>query len=65
MAGRATLPSWRVAWDGQGDLEGEKVLSCVTYPENLARNRALVLEAAGYTGVEIFQVKPGTYERLN
>lgn len=64
MAGRAELPSWRVSWIGQGERDGETIVSCVTYPEELARKRAETLRDAGYQGIEVFQVKPGTYERL-
>jgi len=61
---KTKMRSWRVMWDGKGELEGEKIVSCVTYPENLARNRANLLVAAGHTGVEIFETKPGSYERI-
>lgn len=58
------MKSYRVRWDGWGSLEGEKVVSVVTYSLPAAEGRQQQLIDAHVKGVEIFRVKPGTYEEI-
>lgn len=53
-----SMNSWKVRWV----REGCPCVSVVAYTEKGANDRKALLEAAGHTKVEVFQVKPGTSE---
>jgi hypothetical protein len=61
---KTDMRNFKVRWDGIDEREGQRVTSVVSYSEEGALSRAELLRAAGRTGVEVFEVKPGTDEEI-
>jgi hypothetical protein len=61
---QAKMRSWKVRWDGRGEMTGVRIISVSSYDLTSANNRAELLRSAQYANVEVFEVKPGTDEEI-